>query len=84
MYTIAVMLILVGLLLLLLTNAGFLRLGKPREIGCDNTSWATSAFTSGAMASAADDLGMLFFWHRPRPLRPWDLAFLLSGAIIRE
>ncbi len=30
------------------------------DIGTDNTSWATSAFTSGAMASTAEDLGMFF------------------------
>jgi D-alanyl-D-alanine carboxypeptidase len=29
-------------------------------IGTDNTSWATSAFTSGAMASTAEDLGVFF------------------------
>jgi D-alanyl-D-alanine carboxypeptidase len=29
-------------------------------IGTDNTSWATSAFTSGAMASTAEDLGIFF------------------------
>ena len=30
------------------------------EIAPDNTSWATLAFTSGAMASTADDLGVFF------------------------
>lgn len=30
------------------------------EISPDNTSWATLAFTSGAMASTADDLGIFF------------------------
>jgi D-alanyl-D-alanine carboxypeptidase len=30
------------------------------DIAPDNTSWATLAFTSGAMASTADDLGIFF------------------------
>jgi D-alanyl-D-alanine carboxypeptidase len=30
------------------------------DIGVDNTSWATAAFTSGALASTADDLGVFF------------------------
>lgn len=30
------------------------------DIGTDNTSWATAAFTSGALASTADDLGVFF------------------------
>jgi len=30
------------------------------QIGTDDTSWATSAFTSGAMASNAEDLGIFF------------------------
>jgi D-alanyl-D-alanine carboxypeptidase len=30
------------------------------DISPDNTSWATAAFTSGALASTADDLGVFF------------------------
>lgn len=30
------------------------------DIGSDNTSWATAAFTSGALASTAEDLGVFF------------------------
>jgi D-alanyl-D-alanine carboxypeptidase len=30
------------------------------DIGTENTSWATAAFTSGALASTADDLGVFF------------------------
>jgi D-alanyl-D-alanine carboxypeptidase len=30
------------------------------DITTDNTSWATAAFTSGALASTADDLGVLY------------------------
>lgn len=30
------------------------------DIGSDNTSWATAAFTSGALASTAEDLGIFF------------------------
>jgi len=39
------------------------------DIGVNNTSWATSAFASGALASTADDLGV-FFQH------------LVEGAIL--
>jgi D-alanyl-D-alanine carboxypeptidase len=46
------------------------------EIGQGNTSWATSAFTSGALASTANDLGVF--------LENLSAGTLLSPALMRE